>query len=230
MSGTLILGAPVATVGQARAWAAAGAARNGAHYWQATVVELVDTYYQVGAEEGVRADVALAQSAKETGFWSYAGAVRSEQWNLAGIGATGGGVPGESWPTLADGVRGHIRRLRIYATPAGRVRAEGIYDLTVLKRPLPETYWGIAPTVEALGGRWAPSPAYGQSIVWTYLTPLLATLDPGPHQDVLGHWAEAAIRRAVAAGVMIGDGTTWRPDDPLTRAELAVVLEHLGLL
>ena len=230
MPDTPILGTPVATVSQARTWAAEGAARSGAHYYPSTIGELVDVYYRLGAEEGVRPDAALAQSAKETGFWSYAGAVRSEQWNLAGIGATGGGVPGESWPTLADGVRGHIRRLRIYATPVGRVRAEGIYDLTVLKRPLPETYWGCSPTVEGLGGRWAPSPAYGQSIVMTYLVPLIATPDTGPHQDVVGHWAEAAIRRAIAAGVMVGDGTAWRPDDPLTRAELAVVLDHLRLL
>lgn len=48
--------------------------------------------------------------------------------------------------------------------------------------------------------------------------------------DVAGHWAEQAIRHAIATGVMVGDGYTWRPDDPISRAEIAAILERLGLL
>lgn len=120
-------------------------------------LRLVVAYYEIGEEEGVRPEVGLGQSAKETGYWSFGGDVTPGQWNFAGIGATGG-VPGISWPTLEDGVRGHLRRLRMYAD------ASAPYDLSVLRRPLPLRYWGIAPHVEDLGGRWAPSPTYGVSV------------------------------------------------------------------
>ena len=46
--------------------------------------------------------------------------------------------------------------------------------------------------------------------------------------DYCGHWAEKSIRWAMDKGLMRGyrDGS-WRPDQPLTRAELAVVLQRL---
>ena len=42
--------------------------------------------------------------------------------------------------------------------------------------------------------------------------------------DTVGHWAEKAINRFAAAGVIVGDGGLFRPDDPMTRAEFAVIL------
>lgn len=56
--------------------------------------------------------------------------------------------------------------------------------------------------------------------------------EPMPKKDDLtGHWAEAACRKAEDKGVMRGypDGS-WAPDKTLTRAELATVLDRLGLL
>lgn len=49
--------------------------------------------------------------------------------------------------------------------------------------------------------------------------------------DVKGHWAEASIRKAMEKGVIKGyaDGT-FKPDEPVTRAQLAVILDRLGLL
>ena len=46
--------------------------------------------------------------------------------------------------------------------------------------------------------------------------------------DYSGHWAEKSIRWALDKGLMQGypDGS-WRPDEPLTRAELAVILQRL---
>lgn len=56
--------------------------------------------------------------------------------------------------------------------------------------------------------------------------------EPVPKKDDLtGHWAEAACRKAEDKGIMRGypDGS-WCPDKTLTRAELATVLDRLGLL
>lgn len=49
--------------------------------------------------------------------------------------------------------------------------------------------------------------------------------------DVKGHCAEASIRKAMEKGVIKGyaDGT-FKPDEPVTRAQLAVILDRLGLL
>lgn len=50
-------------------------------------------------------------------------------------------------------------------------------------------------------------------------------------KDYEGHWAKASIEKAKASGVMSGypDGT-FKPDQHVTRAELAVILDRLGLL
>ena len=46
--------------------------------------------------------------------------------------------------------------------------------------------------------------------------------------DFGGHWAEKSIRWALDKGLMRGYGDgSWRPDQPLTRAELAVILQRL---
>lgn len=52
--------------------------------------------------------------------------------------------------------------------------------------------------------------------------------DPQPVDDVTGHWAEAAIRRCMERGLMMGypDGS-FQPDKPVTRAELAVILDRM---
>ena len=49
--------------------------------------------------------------------------------------------------------------------------------------------------------------------------------------DVKGHWAEQSIRKAMEKGIIKGytDGT-FKPDEPITRAQLAVIIDRLGLL
>ena len=49
--------------------------------------------------------------------------------------------------------------------------------------------------------------------------------------DLKDHWAKKSCRKAETKAIMKGypDGT-WRPDQQLTRAELAVILDRLGLL
>lgn len=49
-----------------------------------------------------------------------------------------------------------------------------------------------------------------------------------PRDDITGHWAEKAIRRCMARGLLKGypDGS-FGPDKPVTRAELATVLDRM---
>ena len=52
--------------------------------------------------------------------------------------------------------------------------------------------------------------------------------DPQPVDDVTGHWAEKEIRRCMERGLLKGypDGS-FQPDKPVTRAELAVILDRM---
>lgn len=52
--------------------------------------------------------------------------------------------------------------------------------------------------------------------------------EPEKIDDISGHWAEKAIRRCIERGLMRGypDGS-FQPDKPVTRAELAVILDRL---
>lgn len=52
-----------------------------------------------------------------------------------------------------------------------------------------------------------------------------------PKDDVKGHWAEASINKAIKADVMTrnADGQ-FRPNEPVTRAQLAAILDRLKLI
>ncbi|MBR0598191.1 S-layer homology domain-containing protein [Sinanaerobacter chloroacetimidivorans] len=45
--------------------------------------------------------------------------------------------------------------------------------------------------------------------------------------DVNGHWASEAVNKWAGYGVVKGDDRGFRPDDPITRAEMAVILDNL---
>ncbi|RJX40854.1 hypothetical protein D3P09_02190 [Paenibacillus pinisoli] len=49
--------------------------------------------------------------------------------------------------------------------------------------------------------------------------------------DISGHWAEASVVKAIRAGILNGVAADrFAPDQPLTRAQAAVLLDRLGLL
>ena len=54
------------------------------------------------------------------------------------------------------------------------------------------------------------------------------TSDAAPFSDVRGHWAQAAIDKASALGLIAGyaDGT-FRPDQKVTRAQLVAILNEV---
>ena len=78
------------------------------------------------------------------------------------------------------------------------------------------------------GGMVAEKTRYPSQIVGVCRPPYKPD-DPQPVDDVSGHWAEHSIRRAISRGLMLGypDGS-FQPDKPVTRAELAVILDRLN--
>jgi len=94
-------------------------------------------YMTIGNQLGMRWDYAFYQMLVETGFLTFKGDVSARQNNFAGIAATGGGVPGESFRSIADGVRAHLQHLLMYAgvrvdepvaERTGKVQSWGILD------------------------------------------------------------------------------------------------------
>jgi N-acetylmuramoyl-L-alanine amidase CwlA len=59
----------------------------------------------------------------------------------------------------------------------------------------------------------------------------LNTVSIAKKDDITGHWAEVSIKKAKEKSIINGysDGQ-FKPDEPVTRAQLAVILDRLGLL
>lgn len=133
-----------------------------------TVEELARMFIEEGEAEGVRGDVAFAQSLHETGYFKFGGIVLPTQNNYAGIGALNGNATGQaaSFPDPRTGVRAQIQHLKAYASTEALVNECVDPRFSLVAR-------GVAPYVEWLGaadnpqGRgWAvPGAGYGANIV-----------------------------------------------------------------
>ena len=93
----------------------------------------------------------------ETGYLKFGGDVLPNQYNFAGLGATGNGEHGNSFSSVRIGIRAHIQHLKCYASKES------------LNKELVDPRWsdslrGKAPNVEKLQGTWATSNTYASSI------------------------------------------------------------------
>ena len=157
-----ILGKPVATQEQMVKFILA---RNPHPKINCSVEDLVRYYYEEGELEGIRPDIALCQSIKETGTWNYGGDVTPDQNNYCGLGTTGGGVKGGYFPTPQIGARAHIQHLLVYTStrPTKRENVDPRYDHIVNNR---RDVFGNIHTWTGLNGVWAsPGHNYGQEIL-----------------------------------------------------------------
>lgn len=133
----------------------------------ARYANLASHYIEIGTRLGIRWDYAFFQMVVETGYLKYTGDVRARQNNFAGIAATGGGVRGESFSSVEDGVRAHLQHLLVYAdvpvaNPVAertrKVQAWGVYKGWPGKLGRPVNFRDMA-------AKWAPgSRGYWRSI------------------------------------------------------------------
>jgi len=127
-------------------------------------------YKQHGEALRVRWDYAFYQMLIETNYLSYKtgagrwGDVNPRQNNFAGIGTTGGGVPGDSFKDVSTGVLGQIQHLVAYS---GERVANPVAPRTVLKQDeIIEQSRRLKRPVRFsdLSRRWAVDWRYGTSI------------------------------------------------------------------
>ena len=131
-------------------------------------------YFELAPSRGIRPEIAYAQSGKETNYGLFTGVLDPSFQNPCGLKVTAGG--GNDDPNAhqrfvdwREGVTACIDHLALYAGAPGYPRAD---------TPDPRHFASIyasAPTVERLGGRWAPATDYGTSLVANYLNPLLGS-------------------------------------------------------
>lgn len=132
--------------------------------------DIAKHYKHFGEAWRVRWDYAVFQMAVETNSLSFRrgngdpGDVKPKQNNFAGIGTTGGGVPGDSFPDVKTGVLAHIEHLVAYSgerlaapvAPRTQLKQGDIVEASLrLNRPV---------RFADLARRWAVDPAYWRSI------------------------------------------------------------------
>ncbi len=175
-----------------------------------TLEQLAEIFLEEGKAEGVRGDVAFAQSLHETGYFKFGGIVLPSQNNYAGIGALNGNATGQAatFPDPRTGVRAQIQHLKAYASTEPLVNACVDPRFSLVTR-------GSAPYVERRGGQpqrkgWAvPGSGYGANVV-KLLSQIMAqeapeSPSPALEPDPLANypdWQRNGLTALVKAGVI----------------------------
>ena len=131
----------------------------------ATIEQFCQIYYDECKAEGIKPEVAFCQAMHETGWLKFGGDVSVEQFNFAGIGATGGGNPGHSFENVTLGIRAHVQHLKAYANKEALVNecVDPRFDL-VTRGSAPYVEW-LGQNANPNGYGWAPSAEYGTNII-----------------------------------------------------------------
>ena len=200
--------------------------------------QLAEMFIEEGEAEGVRGDVAFAQSLHETGYFKFGGIVLPTQNNYAGIGALNGNATGQaaSFPDPRTGVRAQIQHLKAYASTEALVNECVDPRFSLVAR-------GVAPYVEWLGaadnpkGRgWAvPGAGYGANIV-KLLGQILAQEVPQapaePENDGYPEgtpaWQKEGFEILVERGI-INSPDVWKArfDQPIMAGEILAIIGRL---
>ena len=174
--------------------------------------ELAEMYLEEGKAEGVRGDVAWAQSLHETGFFKFGGIVQPGQNNFAGIGALNGNAKGQAatFPDPRTGVRAQIQHLKAYASKEPLVNACVDPRFSLVARGSAEFVEWLGASDNPQGKGWAvPGKGYGASVV-KLLGAVMAQETPQspaepPEPDPLAQfpeWQREGLTRLVEAGII----------------------------
>ena len=200
--------------------------------------QLAEMFIEEGEAEGVRGDVAFAQSLHETGYFKFGGIVLPIQNNYAGIGALNGNAtgPAASFPDPRTGVRAQIQHLKAYASTEALVNECVDPRFSLVAR-------GVAPYVEWLGAAdnpqgcgWAvPGAGYGANIV-KLLGQIMAQETPQapaePENDGYPEgtpdWQKEGFEILVQRGI-INSPDVWKArfDQPIMVGEILAIIGRM---
>ena len=180
---TKIMGNAVATAEQMKAYLKAknpGVAQS--------VLDMVPLYLSEGMAEGVRGDIAFAQSCLETGNFTFSGsAVTLAQNNFCGMGVTGKGMRGNSFDTPLLGIRAQVQHLKAYASMDG-LRKECVDPrFKYVARGCAEYVEWLGQKENPAGKGWAAGAGYGEKVL-AILEGILGMAGGEPSAGAAGGW------------------------------------------
>ena len=191
-----------------------------------SVLDMIPLYISEGEAEGVRGDIAFAQSCLETGNFTFSGsAVTLSQNNFCGLGVTQRGKKGLSFDTPQLGIRAQIQHLKAYAS-TDKLRNERIDPrFRYVTR-------GCAPYAEWLGQKenpqgkgWAAGEKYGEKI----LSILKAVISEGKVQFMESLTLSAPYMVWVSIpdlNIRKGPGTSYPKTGKFTGVGIFIVVEE----
>ena len=131
-----------------------------------SVTKMIPLYITEGSAEGVRGDIAFAQSCLETGNFTFDGsAVTLEQNNFCGLGVNVTGKKGCSFKTVKEGIRTQIQHLQAYACTDGLKQKCIDPRYTYVSRGCAEYVEHLGIQENPKGQGWAAGKNYGVQII-----------------------------------------------------------------
>ncbi len=131
-----------------------------------SVLDMVPLYLSEGKAEGVRGDIAFAQSCLETGNFTFSGsAVTLSQNNFCGMGVTSNGVKGNSFGTPQLGIRAQVQHLKAYASTDALKNACIDPRFKYVTRGCAEYVEWLGQKENPHGKGWAAGASYGEKIL-----------------------------------------------------------------
>ena len=218
---TAIMGKTVATAGQMASYLKK---KNPAV--AQSVLDMIPLYLSEGEAEGVRGDIAFAQSCLETGNFTFSGsAVSLKQNNFCGLGVTQRGKTGLSFESPQLGIRAQVQHLKAYASTDALINERIDSRFRYVTR-------GCAPYVEWLGQKenpqgkgWAAGAGYGEKI----LSILKAVMEEGQVQfmESLTLSAPYMVRVAIPdLNIRRGPGTGYAKTGKWTGVGVFTIVEE----
>ena len=131
-----------------------------------SVTKMIPLYITEGSTEGVRGDIAFAQSCLETGNFTFSGsAVTLDQNNFCGLGVNVTGKKGCSFKTAKEGIRAQIQHLQAYACTDGLKQKCIDSRYTYVSRGCAEYVEHLGIQENPKGQGWAAGKNYGAQII-----------------------------------------------------------------
>lgn len=129
-----------------------------------TINQFAQIVYEEAIAEGVKPEVVFTQCMKETAFLKYGREVNPNQYNFAGIGATGS-VHGATFENVRMGIRAQVQHLKAYGSLDKLINQCVDPRFNLVSRGSAKYVEWLGKKENPTGSGWATSKNYGHDIV-----------------------------------------------------------------
>ena len=165
-----------------------------------SVIDMIPFYLSEGKVEGVRGDIAFAQSCLETGNFGFSGsAVTLDQNNFCGMGVTSNGMKGNFFDTPQLGIRVQVQHLKAYASTVDLKNECVDPRFKYVARGCAEYVEWLGQKENPAGKGWAAGAGYGAKII-TILNAMIGIKNETAEAEEVWYrvrktWADAATQK-----------------------------------